>query len=152
MFGVNAAGLILMGQLNAHLDHKSDPRNLLSIGSVAASCGAVLLLPTACVGSIGLWGVLPAFFLVVASHGLITPNATALALARHPGAAGSASAVIGVCSMLAGAIVAPLTGLSGQHSLTALAIIILACYAASLVMVAIERRNPAYRERQSGID
>ena len=50
--------------------------------------------------------------LIVASLGLIAPNATTLALSKSR-RAGSASALLGVLQLTIGAIAAPLVGLAG---------------------------------------
>src|SRR5262249_3934752 len=62
----------------------------------------------------GLIKVLLSLFVLVASLGLIAPNATALALANvNPRIAGSASALLGVLQFSIGAVVAPLVGIGG---------------------------------------
>ena len=55
--------------------------------------------------------------MVVASLGCVFPNSTALALARHPRTAGSASAMLGTLQFLIGALAAPLTGGNGARPL-----------------------------------
>jgi DHA1 family bicyclomycin/chloramphenicol resistance-like MFS transporter len=45
--------------------------------------------------------------------GFVFPNTTSLALAGHPEAAGSASALIGVLQFVVGAIAAPVAGIAG---------------------------------------
>jgi DHA1 family bicyclomycin/chloramphenicol resistance-like MFS transporter len=99
---------------------------LLLAGLGVAVVGGLLLLAAVLLG-LGLAGVLPGFLLVVASMGLISPNATALALADHAHQAGSASALLGLLYYLVGAIVAPLAGLGGTHTAvpTALVIVLL---------------------------
>jgi DHA1 family bicyclomycin/chloramphenicol resistance-like MFS transporter len=61
---------------------------------------------------------------MVASLGLISPNATALALADHAHQAGSASALLGLLYYLVGAAVAPLAGLGGTHTAIPMAVVI----------------------------
>ena len=56
--------------------------------------------------------------------GLIFPNATALALAEHPEAAGSASALLGVLQFIVGAAVAPLVGIAGEGTALPMAVLI----------------------------
>ena len=65
---------------------------------------------------LGLAGVLPALFVVVASIGLVMPNATALALADQGDTAGAASAVIGLLQFAVAGVVAPIVGLGGAGS------------------------------------
>jgi MFS transporter, DHA1 family, multidrug resistance protein len=52
-------------------------------------------------------------FVVIASVGLVFPNATTLALANRPEVAGSASAMLGVLQFVLGAAAAPLVGAVG---------------------------------------
>lgn len=73
--------------------------------------GGMLSLAAALAG-MGLVGILPSFFLLASSLGLIMPNATTLALANTK-TAGSASALLGVLQLGIGAVVAPLVGLAG---------------------------------------
>jgi DHA1 family bicyclomycin/chloramphenicol resistance-like MFS transporter len=73
---------------------------------------------------VGLVGILPGFFLVTASIGLILPNATALALADHGHRAGSALALMGALQYAVGALVAPLVGIAGTGSALPMAVII----------------------------
>jgi DHA1 family bicyclomycin/chloramphenicol resistance-like MFS transporter len=93
--------------------------------------------------------VLPALFLVVASVGLVMPNATALALADHARVAGSGSALLGLAQFIVGGAVAPLVGVAGPGTALPMAVIIaslgmggmVACLA--LVMPAHSRRGQA---------
>ena len=80
--------------------------------------------------------VIAGLFLVVAPVGLVTPNATALALADHPAIAGSASALLGVAQFLIGAVAAPLVGVAGTHSAVPMAITIAAMTVAATVCAA----------------
>lgn len=52
--------------------------------------------------NVGLVGILPALFVVVASQGMVLPNATALALVDYPSTAGSASALLGTLQFASG--------------------------------------------------
>ena len=83
-----------------------------------------MILLGAVVAGIGLVGILPGFFLVTASIGLILPNATALALAAHGQRAGSASALLGALQYVIGALVAPLVGIAGTGTALPMAILI----------------------------
>jgi DHA1 family bicyclomycin/chloramphenicol resistance-like MFS transporter len=76
-------------------------------------------------GDAGLAGVIPSFFCVVAALGFTAPNATALALADHGDAAGSAAALLGAIQFGVGAIVAPLPGIAGEDTAVPLAVITL---------------------------
>ena len=81
-------------------------------------------------------------FLVVASVGLIQPNATALGLERHGDDAGAASALLGLSMFLVGAVIPPLASLGGA-SAPAMAWTIAGCAvaAAGAAVVAARRRS-----------
>jgi DHA1 family bicyclomycin/chloramphenicol resistance-like MFS transporter len=99
------------------------PRRLVVAGLAASGAGGLVLLG-AVVGGVGLIGILPGFFLVTASIGLILPNATALALADHGHRAGSALAILGALQYVVGALVAPLVGIAGTGTALPMAIVI----------------------------
>jgi DHA1 family bicyclomycin/chloramphenicol resistance-like MFS transporter len=123
IFASNACGIIIASQTSGRLVKRTGPRRLLTVG-LGGSLGGGLLLFLVVTGNIGLIGVLPALFIVVASVGLIMPNATALAMAEHTRMAGSASALLGVLQYIIGAAVAPLVGLGGTATAEPMAVII----------------------------
>ena len=103
----------------------------------------------AVLGGIGLIGVLPALFAVVASLGLVAPNATTLALAGTR-AAGSAAALLGVLQLTIGALVSPLAGLGGATTALPMAGFIGAFGVAALVTFgALCRPGPAQANSSS---
>ena len=53
-------------------------------------------------------------WLILAAMGLVIPNAPAVALGRHPDAAGTAAALLGAAQFGLGAAVAPLVGVLGN--------------------------------------
>jgi MFS transporter, DHA1 family, multidrug resistance protein len=116
VFAVNALGLVAAGQLSARVVGRFGPRRLLNAGLAANAAGGLALLGTVTVLQLGLAGVLPALFVVVASIGLVLPNATALALADQGETAGAASGLIGVLQFAVAGVVAPLVGLGGAGS------------------------------------
>jgi DHA1 family bicyclomycin/chloramphenicol resistance-like MFS transporter len=123
LFGTNALGIVAAGQVSGRLVGRVAPARLLVTGLVTQASGAVALLVTVLSG-VGLIGVLPSLFVVVASIGLVMPNATALALAGHPRTAGSASALLGVLQYAVGAAVAPLVGIGGTRTALPMALVI----------------------------
>ena len=139
IFGTNALGIVVAGQLSATLVERVGPRRLVVAGLAASGAGAVVLLG-AVVAGIGLAGILPGFFLVTASIGLVLPNATALALADHGQRAGSASALLGAFQYVIGALVAPLVGIAGTGTALPMAILIaILSLGASTAYVALAR-------------
>ena len=130
VFGVNAIGLVIMAQVSGRLVGRVASQTLLSWGVAAIVIGGVSLLVVVLSG-LGLIGVLASLFVIVASLGLIAPNATALALANTR-TAGSASALLGVLQFSIGALAAPLVGLGGTTSAVPMAAVIAAFSIATL--------------------
>jgi DHA1 family bicyclomycin/chloramphenicol resistance-like MFS transporter len=128
IFGGNAIGLLVMGQVNGRLVGRVEPIKMLTIGLFAATFGGVTLLAVVASGDLarglGLFAIVPSLFLVVASLGLIMPNATVLALAGSPKTAGSASALLGVLQFSLGAGVAPIVGMGGSETALPMAALI----------------------------
>jgi DHA1 family bicyclomycin/chloramphenicol resistance-like MFS transporter len=125
VFAANALGIVAAGQVSTRLVGRVPPRRLLAAGLLLAALGGLALLVAALAGA-GLAGILPPLFLLVSSVGLVGPNATALALAAHPNAAGTASALVGTLQFVLGGVTAPLVGLGGTTSPTPMAAVIAA--------------------------
>ena len=123
IFALNGIGLVAASQTNGFLLGRTSARRLLGAGVVASASGGFALLAVVVAG-IGLAGIVPALFVLVASLGFVFPNATALALADHPSVAGSASGLIGVFTFAVGAVAAPLVGVAGTDSAYPMAIVI----------------------------
>ncbi|MCU1587141.1 MAG: hypothetical protein JWN31_634 [Frankiales bacterium] len=115
VFGGNGIALIAMSQVSGHLVRTVPAGRLLRAGVLVNTTGGVALLVSVLVGA-PLPFVLLSLLLVVVSVGLVTPNATALALADHPTIAGSAAALLGLGQYAIGCVLAPLTGLAGETS------------------------------------
>jgi DHA1 family bicyclomycin/chloramphenicol resistance-like MFS transporter len=130
-FGLNAAGIMTLAWLSGRLVQRVGPARLLVAGLTLQTLGALGLVVVVA-ADVGLAGVLPCLFCVVAAIGLVFPNASALALADHPEAAGSAAGLLGVCQYLSGALAAPLVGLWGEDTALPLAVAIATCALAAL--------------------
>jgi MFS transporter, DHA1 family, multidrug resistance protein len=113
-FGLNSLGMVLIGLVNTRLVGHVSSERLLLWGYALLVFGGLSLL-VGVLSGFGLVGILPAVFVLIASLGLIQPNATTLALADTQ-AAGSAAAVLGLLQLALGAVVAPLVGLVGTTS------------------------------------
>jgi DHA1 family bicyclomycin/chloramphenicol resistance-like MFS transporter len=143
VFSVNAVGIVAANQLSARIVHRFGARRVLGAGLTTCAAGGLTVLGVVLLGG-GLWGLLPGFFLVIASFGLLGPNAMALALAEHPRTAGSASALLGATQFVTGASVAPLVGLAGSHSAVPMAVVIAACGCSGLApFVLLTGRRPS---------
>jgi len=93
------------------------------------------------VGRLGLAAVLPPLFVMVSSIGFVVPNATALALSRHPEAAGTGSALLGVIQSGIASFGAPIVGIAGITSALPMgSVIAIAGVGAVLAFVLTSRR------------
>ncbi|MEY4516411.1 MAG: hypothetical protein RL180_757 [Pseudomonadota bacterium] len=95
LFGLNAAGLIALSQLNGRWVRRVPLLGLLQIGTLAQVLGVLTLLGLSFSGAAQLWSVMACLFVVVSGIGLTAPNSTALALAEQGQRAGMASALLG---------------------------------------------------------
>ena len=62
----------------------------------------------------GLLGFVLPVWAILGAMGLVIPNAPAVALSRHPEAAGTAAALLGAAQFGLGAAIAPLVGVLGN--------------------------------------
>lgn len=134
LFGMNAFGIVVAGQINARLIGRVPLKRLLGGGILASTSGGILLLLTVAVLGGALPMVLISLFMVVASLGFIMPNATALALSAHPTTAGSASALLGLLQYLVGALAAPLVGIGGEDTALPMAVVIATLGSSALIV------------------
>ena len=139
VFAVNAVGIVIAAQVNTKLVGTLSPQTLLTWGGFGIALSGLILLVVVWSG-IGLVGILPAFFLMTSSFGLIIPNATTLALADTP-TAGSASGLLGVLQLVIGAVAAPLVGMGGTDSALPLALAIAAFGLLTLLMATMSGRS-----------
>jgi MFS transporter, DHA1 family, multidrug resistance protein len=146
MFATNALGLVASSQINRALLRRVAPRAILrtALGAQAAAGAALLAVVVA---GIGVWGIVPLLFAVVASLGLVLPNATALALADHPRVAGSASGLLGVLQFIVGAAAAPLVGAGGTGTALPMATVIAVLAAGAVLSATMLAARPARMAR-----
>ncbi len=140
VFAVNALGIVLFAQISARLVGRTGPRRLVAAGLWIGLTGAAALLLAVLAGA-GLAAILPAFFAIVASLGLVGPNATALALSGDPAIAGSASALLGLSQYAFGAALAPLAGIGGADTALPLALTVAALGVASVAAFGLLTRQ-----------
>ncbi|MFI8893925.1 multidrug effflux MFS transporter [Streptomyces paradoxus] len=136
LFGLNAVGLMAVGQINGKvLVGRVSLDKVLAAGLAVATlaAAALLLVSTGALGDVGLVPTAAALFVLVSSMGLTMPNTQALALMRTRRDAGAASALLGMSSFLIAAVVSPLVGIAGDHSAVPMAVVQLV---AALVAVA----------------
>ena len=122
MFGAGAFAFIGATQFNVVLLKRFTPRSIVTWALVASSVTGLVFLGMALSGVDGLAAFLVPVWLILAAMGLVIPNAPALALSRHPDAAGTSAALLGAAQFGLGAAVAPLVGVLGNDEL-ALAVV-----------------------------
>jgi len=151
-FGANAAGLILLSQLNMGLLKRFTARQIL-VGAYTMNFAAVLVFATLVLsGWGGFWAALPFLWLCIGSGGLIYPNTTALALAPMGAAAGSASALLGTLQFSLGGLCSSLVGAFHDGTGRPLAVVMVVVSAAGwsfLKWMARERSMPPLPSRNS---
>jgi DHA1 family bicyclomycin/chloramphenicol resistance-like MFS transporter len=141
IFAVNSAGMIATSQVGRHLMRSVGPQKLLRAG-FAIHLGAAAALLVGAVGDLGVLSVAIPCFALVSSLGLITPNAVALGLERHPAKAGAASGVFGLMQYLTSAAVAPVVGIAGTSPIP-MALVIAALSVAAVVTRGFVPVHPA---------
>ena len=140
VFALNAAGMIALGFLNARWVSRLATRRLLVLGLLGSTAAAVLLLVAAIAGAPVLLVLLP-LFVVVATRGLVSANATVLGVEQAANA-GSASAVLGACMFGGGILVSPLVSL-GSPAIAMAAVVAGGAIAALLATLLLTRPQPA---------
>ena len=142
VFGINAAGLIGMSQVNAHLLRTHAPETILARSRPVSIGFAIWLAADAFTGFGGMWGILAPLFLVLASFGLVGANTQAAGLSVDPSRAGSISALMGGASFGAAALVASLTAAVPLGPAQAMSLVILlAILASTAALYGLARPN-----------
>ena len=140
LFGSNAAGFILVAQVNARLLAKRGPAFLLSrIVWVYLAAGLTLLAVSA-LHTQQLWPLLIPLFVCIASLGCIIPNASACAMSGQGARAGSASAMLGCLQFSVAAVAAWLVGALHDGSAMPMAMVISLCGVVSVAIAVATRR------------
>ncbi|MNC02909.1 Bicyclomycin resistance protein [compost metagenome] len=152
VFAVNGVGIILAGQTAGRLAGRVREERLFAAGIAMGLAGGLGLLISV-LADAGLAAILCCLFLVVSSIGIASTSGTSLAMEHYGHAAGSASALLGLVSFIAGGIVSPLVGLGGQGTALPMGALIAAaevgavlCYA---VLAGRVGRQPGQRPGRS---
>ncbi|HDS1061212.1 multidrug effflux MFS transporter [Pseudomonas putida] len=143
LFGINAAGFILVAQVNARLLAKRGPAFLLGRAVWLYLVAGLVLLGVAALRPAQLWPLLVPLFICIASLGCIIPNASACAMSGQGARAGSASALMGCVQFSVAAGAAALVGLLHDGSAVPMAIVISLCGALVVSVALLTRRLQA---------
>jgi DHA1 family bicyclomycin/chloramphenicol resistance-like MFS transporter len=114
VFGAGAIALIGATQFNVVLLRRYSPQVIVVWALVAASVAGAVFVGVTVAQIGGLLGFVLPVWAILAAMGLVIPNAPAVALSRHPDAAGTAAALLGAAQFGLGAVVAPLVGVLGN--------------------------------------
>jgi DHA1 family bicyclomycin/chloramphenicol resistance-like MFS transporter len=114
VFGAGAVALIGATQFNVVLLRRVSPQVIALWALAAASTAGVVFVGLSLAHVGGLLGFVLPVWAILGAMGLVIPNAPAVALSRHPDAAGTAAAVLGAAQFGLGAAIAPLVGVLGN--------------------------------------
>ena len=140
LFGSNAAGFILVAQVNARLLAKRGPAFLLSRMVWLYLAAGLTLLGISALHTEQLWPLLIPLFICIASLGCIIPNASACAMSGQGARAGSASALLGCLQFSVAAAAAWLVGVLHDGSAMPMAMVISVCGILAVSIAVATRR------------
>lgn len=146
LFGINAAGFIVVAQVNARLVGRFGPAWLLSRAVWLYLSAAVVLLAIASAHTEKLWPLLIPLFIYIASLGCIIPNASACAMAGQGKRAGSASALLGCLQFTVAAAAAALVGVLHDGTAVPMAMVITLCGVLAVCLSMVTRRAQLKRD------
>jgi len=140
LFGINAAGFILVAQVNARLLAKRGPAFLLARTVWIYLVAGLTLLAVSSLHTAQLWPLLLPLFVCIASLGCIIPNASACAMSGQGARAGSASAMLGCLQFSVAAGAASLVGVLHDGSAMPMAMVISLCGVLVVSIAMVTRR------------
>jgi DHA1 family bicyclomycin/chloramphenicol resistance-like MFS transporter len=140
VFGAGAIALIGATQFNVVLLGRYAPQRIVLWALVVAAAAGVVFVAMTLTQSGGLVGFLTPVWTILAAMGFVIPNAPAVALSRHPDAAGTSAALLGAAQFGLGAVVAPLVGALGNDE-GALAVVMTVSVAVALLLLSSVRQG-----------
>jgi len=117
VFGAGAVALIGATQFNVVLLKRFAPQTIVVWAMSAALLAGAVFVALSVAHAGGLAGFVVPVWAILGAMGLVIPNAPAVALSRHPDAAGTAAALLGAAQFGLGAAVAPLVGVFGNDEI-----------------------------------
>ena len=137
LFGANAAGFVVVSQLNGWFLDRWSPDRVLRWGLRAyVGCGLLMVI-CALTGIGGLVGVALPLFLCVGSLGLIFPNATAMAMEPFGTQAGLAAAGMGTLQFAAAAVGGSAVGQLHDGTALPMTAVVTACAALAATLLRV---------------
>ncbi|ORA24618.1 multidrug effflux MFS transporter [Mycobacterium aquaticum] len=141
VFAAGAVALIGSTQFNVVLLRRFTPQAITVTALAAASVAGLLFIGITLAQVGGLTGFIAPVLAILAAMGLVIPNAPAVALSRHPDAAGTAAALLGAAQFGLGAAIAPLVGALGNGALALSAVMTLGVVIALAALLAVGLRR-----------
>ncbi|MGO4000597.1 multidrug effflux MFS transporter [Pseudomonas fluorescens] len=149
LFGVNAAGFILVAQINARLLSRRGPAFLLTRTVWLYLVAGLALLAVSALHTEHLWPLLIPLFICISSLGCILPNASACAMNGQGARAGSASALLGCLQFSVAAGAAALVGVLHDGTAVPMAMVISLCGILVVSVAMLTRRLQIARAAQA---
>ena len=117
IFGLNGVGIATASQITGRLADRISEVKLFFAGIIMAVFGSITLLVLLALQA-NLYLILIPLLIAISSIGVVSTTGNSLALQSQGKIAGSASALLGLLQFLLAGIVAPLTGLGHNPSLS----------------------------------
>jgi DHA1 family bicyclomycin/chloramphenicol resistance-like MFS transporter len=137
VFGAGAVALIAATQFNVVLLRRFAPQTIVVWALAAAVVAGVVFVGLAYGHIGGIAGFVVPVWAILGAMGLVIPNAPAVALSRHPDAAGTAAALLGAAQFGLGAAVAPLVGVLGNNEIALALVMTTGMVIALLALLAV---------------
>ncbi|MGV0789098.1 multidrug effflux MFS transporter [Mycolicibacterium sp. XJ2] len=137
VFAAGAIALIGATQFNVVLLRRFRPQAIVLWALTVASLGGAVFVGITVVDVGGVAGFVVPVWVLLAAVGFVIPNAPALALTRHPDAAGTAAALLGAGQFGLGAAIAPLVGALGNDEFALAAVMTVGMVIALLALMAV---------------
>jgi len=142
VLALNSAGLMLVGFANARLVRRWRVRGLLIAGLLIAVLAGAALMVSVLAFERPLIPILVCLFLVVATRGIVTPNATVLGVERSQ-TRGAAGAVLGAGTFFGGVLITPFLGLMSSDPAVSMSVCMAAAAFLALIVGATMTRSAA---------
>jgi DHA1 family bicyclomycin/chloramphenicol resistance-like MFS transporter len=146
LFGAGALGFVTVSQVNRRLVTGRGPRRVLGWGVAMLAFAAASLLFFALTALGGLMPVFLSLCVAIGSLGLISSNASVIAMAPHGQRAGGASSLLGAGQSLTGVLTSAAVGWAPGSGPVPMAVIVALCAAIALAayvtLVKDERPGP----------
>lgn len=149
VFAAGAISLIGSTQFNVVLLRRFAPQTIAVWALVAAVVFGVVFVGLTVSRVGGVVAFLVPVWAILAAMGLVIPNTPAVALARHPDAAGTAAAVLGAAQFSVGAIIAPVVGALGNSELALAVVMTVGVVIALVALLAVGKVGASGHERQN---